>query len=73
MNIETYDDLHDIFYQLVLPKYTSDQIPSEAVEGVFAQLENLFDEDDLCSAEDMFNSIDEMIRLGWTKSVFLTK
>jgi hypothetical protein len=73
MNIESYDDLYETFYQLVLPQYTLEEIPSGAVDNVFSHLVDLLDEGDMHSSEDMINSIDEWIRLGWTRSVFLTK
>jgi len=72
-NIKSYDDLHETFYQLVLPKYTLDQVPSESVENLMDAISACYEAGEINTSEDMITMINESIELGFTKSLYFKK
>lgn len=63
--IDSYDDAYDIFMQNVLPNYSQEQIPSEAVDGLRNYICELFDEGHIKTIGDMTETIDSILEKGW--------
>ena len=72
-DIKSYDDAIDTFTQLVLPKYTLDQVPTESVEDLKDAITDFFEAGDIKTVEDVFDKINEAIELGFTKSLYFKK
>lgn len=72
-NIESYDDIVELFTQLVLPKYTLDQVPTESVEDLKYAIIDAFEAGDIKTCEDIFREVNKAIDLGFTKSLYFKK
>lgn len=73
MSIDSYDDAIEVFRQLVVPKYSLDQIPAESVEDLESEIMDFFKAGEIKTVDDMIEKVDDAIKLGFTKSLYYKK
>ncbi|MFW6225817.1 MAG: hypothetical protein ACOC3V_02560 [bacterium] len=58
------DDVYDTFMQVVLPNYSSEEIPSEVVPGLRNYIIDMFIEGGIKTVDDIVDIIDDKVKRG---------
>jgi len=68
--IENTDQIVDIVKNDVLSNYSIEQVPEESIVDLTSYLQELFENGDIVTYDDLISKVDEVVSTGLTHGIF---
>lgn len=68
--IENTDQIVDIVKNDVLSNYSIEQVPEESIVDLTSYLQELFENGDIVTYDDLISKVDEAVSTGLTHGIF---